>query len=67
MSANDPLDTFAKITQDYPKYTHLIAKLKLDNALNSALIQNQMNVIPSGVNKLFLNNLEVDIDTDLFR
>jgi UDP-glucose:glycoprotein glucosyltransferase len=68
LASQNPLNSLVQISQDFPKYAHIIARTKVDAAVRIAIKRSHASLVPGGVSKLYLNNLEIDLNTfDVFR
>ncbi|KAI8609608.1 UDP-glucose:glycoprotein glucosyltransferase-domain-containing protein, partial [Chytriomyces sp. MP71] len=59
LSSASPVDALLQLTQDFPKYSHLIAKTKLSSAIRVNLRSNQMSLASGGKNYFFLNGINL--------
>ena len=60
IESKNPMDTLAKISQDFPKYSSYMAKL---NASSDFLIEHQANrekFLPGGYNMIWMNGMQID-------
>ncbi|KAJ3413453.1 hypothetical protein HDV05_008022 [Chytridiales sp. JEL 0842] len=68
LSTQNPLAALVHISQDFPKYSHIIAKAKIDSSVRYAVRKGLVTtLVPGGMSRLYLNNMEVDLRTlDVF-
>ncbi|KAJ3249147.1 hypothetical protein HDU78_007109 [Chytriomyces hyalinus] len=62
LSSTSPVDALVQITQDFPKYSHLVAKTKLTPDNRIQLRTNQMSIAAGGKNMLLLNGLQLNLE-----
>jgi UDP-glucose:glycoprotein glucosyltransferase len=53
--SSNPLETLARLSQDFPKYAKSISNIELDKDFEEEILSNQMTFVRSGMNALWLN------------
>lgn len=59
MANKDPLDTLLKVSQDFPKYSSLIAQHNATSKFLAELRQNRMALLRPGLNALWINGQQI--------
>ncbi|KAJ3281857.1 UDP-glucose:glycoprotein glucosyltransferase 2 [Borealophlyctis nickersoniae] len=57
LDSSDPLAAFARVTQDFPKYAHILANIPVNNSVDDEIQKNQQTIARAG---LWLNGMELD-------
>lgn len=60
VGSNDPFDTFAKISQDFPKYASALASSNLSTDFVNEHRENRDAFLPPGYNLFWMNGIQVD-------
>lgn len=58
--SKDPLDTLVKLSQDFPKYSSMIAAHNISDNLQREIRTNRLEMLPPGVNALWINGVQID-------
>lgn len=53
--SSNPLETMARLSQDFPKYAKSISDITLDKEFEEEILNNQMSYVRSGMNAIWLN------------
>ncbi|KAJ3197752.1 hypothetical protein HDU82_001379, partial [Entophlyctis luteolus] len=68
LASESPVESLLQISQDFPKYAHIIAKKPVDPETRNSLLRNQRSIIQSGANGIFMNGIPIDFaDLNPFR
>lgn len=60
MGSEDPLDTLIKLSQDFPKYSSVVAAHNATVPLKKEVRANRARMIPSGGNLMWINGVQID-------
>ncbi|OJJ51373.1 hypothetical protein ASPZODRAFT_148662 [Penicilliopsis zonata CBS 506.65] len=60
MNSADPLDTLVKVSQDFPKYSSVVAGHNATKALVREVHSNRGQMYPSGHNIMWINGVQMD-------
>ncbi|KAJ5095630.1 hypothetical protein NUU61_004986 [Penicillium alfredii] len=67
MDNADPLDTLVKLTQNFPKYSSMVAAHNASEELQAEIRANRGRKLPPGYNGMWVNGLQIDSrETDAF-
>lgn len=58
--SKDPLDTLVKLSQDFPKYSSMIAAHNISDKLQREIKSNRLEMLPPGANALWINGVQID-------
>jgi UDP-glucose:glycoprotein glucosyltransferase len=53
--SSNPLETLARLSQDFPKYAKSISAIELDKDFEEEIMENQASFLRSGLNAVWLN------------
>ncbi|KAI9199320.1 UDP-glucose:glycoprotein glucosyltransferase-domain-containing protein [Polychytrium aggregatum] len=68
LDSSDPLSTLAKVSQNFPKYSHRLVGQAINDTLRDEVGQNQVTIMNGGTSALWLNGIEQDIERlDIYR
>ena len=59
LSSDQPLDTLAKLSQDFPKHSGAVAGMNVSDEFLQEHIQNRELILPSGFNVLWINGVQI--------
>jgi UDP-glucose:glycoprotein glucosyltransferase len=59
MSSNDPLDTLARVSRDFPKYASALAAYETSSAFVTEHKTNQL-MVPAGMNVMWINGVQMN-------
>jgi UDP-glucose:glycoprotein glucosyltransferase len=59
LSSDQPLDTLAKLSQDFPKHSGAVAGMNVSNDFLQEHIQNREILLPPGFNVLWINGVQI--------
>jgi UDP-glucose:glycoprotein glucosyltransferase len=60
LGSDNPLDTFLKITKDFPKYSSFLAAQNVSEAFLKEHLANRQEFLPSGYNVMWINGVQYD-------
>jgi UDP-glucose:glycoprotein glucosyltransferase len=60
LGSEDPLETLVKLTQDFPKYSSVIAGLNSSEAFLKEHQENRATLLPAGYNVMWINGVQYD-------
>lgn len=60
MSSSDPLDTLVKLSQDFPKYSAVVAAHNASDEFLAEFKENREEFLPAGYNIMWINGLQID-------
>ncbi|KAJ3026274.1 UNVERIFIED_CONTAM: hypothetical protein HDU68_005940, partial [Siphonaria sp. JEL0065] len=67
LSSESPLDALIQVSQDFPKYSHLIAKRPVTPQQRMDIRRNQRSIINAGTNIVLLNGVQLNLkDLNVF-
>ncbi|KAI9335332.1 UDP-glucose:glycoprotein glucosyltransferase-domain-containing protein [Obelidium mucronatum] len=67
LTAESPLDALIQVSQDFPKYSHLIAKRPVSPQQRMDLRHNQRSIVNAGTNLFLLNGIQMGLkDMNIF-
>jgi UDP-glucose:glycoprotein glucosyltransferase len=59
LASDEPLDTLAKLSQDFPKHSGSIAGMNISDEFIQEHVQNREIVLPAGFNVLWINGVQI--------
>lgn len=59
-ASEDPFETLVKVSQDFPKHSHLIAKQNISEEFLSEHRKNRDVLLPPGYNIIFINGQQIE-------
>ncbi|KAI9340426.1 UDP-glucose:glycoprotein glucosyltransferase-domain-containing protein [Zopfochytrium polystomum] len=63
LASDEPLSLLTAISQDLPKLSHVIAKTAASGRIRMALRKNLMTLATAGTMKLFMNGMDIPVET----
>lgn len=60
MASEDPFETLVKVSQDFPKYSHLMTKQNISEEFLSEHQRNRDKLLPPGYNIIFMNGQQIE-------
>ncbi|KAI9888352.1 MAG: hypothetical protein M1814_000559 [Vezdaea aestivalis] len=58
-SSENPFETLQKLSQDFPKYSSVVAAHNVTKEFNLEFYKNRQIFLPAGYNKIWINGLEI--------